>query len=78
MTPDLLGTAAPAPAPARRGRPAVYASPAERQAAYRRRLAGRGLTEVRRVVPITAPGPVPLRSAVIDLSEVRRWPGRRT
>lgn len=62
-----------APAPRRVvGRPALYASQADRQRAYRQRLKERGMREVSRIVRDVRPAQ-PLRSDVIDLSEVRRW-----
>jgi len=54
------------------GRPAVYASAAERQRAYRARLKERGMREISRIVRDVRE-PQPLHSDVIDLSEVRRW-----
>ena len=53
-----------------RGRPKQYATAAERQAAYRARLKERGLRVVSHVVRDVRDDK-PLRSDVIDLSEVR-------
>lgn len=59
--------------PARRGRPAKHASAAERQRAYRARQRKKGMREVKVWSrDVRSPG-VPLRSDIIDLSEVRRW-----
>ena len=75
---SALGQAAAEPAaepaaPARgRGRPRVYSSAAERQKAYRARQKAAGLRVVAVVVRDVRDG-TPLRSGVIDLSEVRRW-----
>jgi len=46
----------------------VYADAAERQRAYRARLAAKGLRIVRRIVRVAPP---PLKSTIIDLSECR-------
>lgn len=54
-----------------RGRPKQYATAAERQAAYRARLKERGLRVVSHVVRDVR-DEQPLRSDVIDLSEVRQ------
>lgn len=56
--------------PPRRGRPAKYGSAAERQKAYRERLKEQGKREIKRIVRDVRE-PQPLRSDVIDLSEVR-------
>jgi hypothetical protein len=61
------------PSPARRGRPAKHASPAERQRAYRARQKERGMREVKTWSRDVRPKDTPLRSDIIDLSEVRRW-----
>jgi hypothetical protein len=57
-----------------RGRPRQHATPAARQAAYRQRLAERGLRVVQRLAPTRSPA---LRSAVIDLSAAGRPPRER-
>jgi len=54
------------------GRPAVYASAAERQKAYRERRKVAGFREVRRVVRDTRPGEQ-IKSDIIDLSAVSKW-----
>jgi len=59
------------PTKIKRGRPSIYANAAERQAAYRSRLETRGMRAVSLIVRI---GSQPLYSAILDLSEVRRWP----
>lgn len=61
------------PSPARRGRPAKHASAAERQRAYRARQKEKGLREVKTWSRDVRSEDVPLRSDIIDLSEVRRW-----
>lgn len=60
------------PPPRRPGRPRIYANAAERQRAYRERLAERGLREVRRVVRDVRE-PQPLRSDVIALDHIPEW-----
>lgn len=50
-----------------RGRPRQHATAAARQAAYRARQRQREAQQ---------PAAAPLRSAVLDLSEVRQWPAR--
>ncbi|MFN9507336.1 MAG: hypothetical protein ACK57J_22735 [Rubrivivax sp.] len=60
----------------RRGRPpkgGAAMTPAERQQAYRDRLAERGLRVVRSTIRDVS-GDEPLTSDVIDLSEVRKPP----
>lgn len=58
-------------APRGRGRPRQYADAAARQAAYRARLKERGMRTVQRVVRDVR-ADQPLRSDIIDLSEVRQ------
>lgn len=58
------------------GRPRQYASAAERQRAYRARLKEAGKRVITRVVRDVRDDARPLASDVIDLSEVRTWPGR--
>ena len=58
-----------------RGRPRQHADAAARQAAYRARLKQAGKRVVSVVVRDTRGG-APLRSDVLDLSEVRAWPKR--
>ena len=71
-TPDLLDpAAAPGEAPRTVGRPRQYASPAERQRAYRQRLKAEGKRVVSRVVRDVRDTSAPLVSDVLDLSEVR-------
>jgi len=53
------------------GRPRQYATPADRQKAYRERLKAQGKRVITRVVRDTR-GEAPLVSDVIDLSEVRQ------
>ena len=71
-TPDLPD-ASSVPSPARRGRPAKHASAAERQRAYRARQKERGMREVKTWSRDVRCQDAPLRSDIIDLSEVRRW-----
>lgn len=59
--------------PARRGRPAKHASAAERQRAYRARQKEKGMREVKVWSRDVRSPDVPLRSDIIDLSEMRRW-----
>lgn len=59
--------------PTKRGRPAKYASAAEKQKAYRERQKAKGLREVKRYI---LDGDAPLSSDTIDLSEVRPWSHR--
>ena len=54
------------------GRPKLYNSPAEKQKAYRERLKTNGKREVKRIVNDTRL-PNPLKSSIIDLSEVRKF-----
>jgi hypothetical protein len=78
--PGMEDTPAPAPAPdtpTRRGRPPVHANAAAKQKAYRERLKSRGMREVRRVVRDCRDEASPLRSDIIDLSEVRGAGGAR-
>ena len=56
------------------GRPKKYASAAERQKAYRARLKEQGKRVVSRVVPDRRDRSEPLKSDIIDLSEVRKKP----
>lgn len=56
------------------GRPKKYASAAERQKAYRARLKERGKRVASRVVPDRRDRSEPLKSDIIDLSEVRKKP----
>lgn len=58
------------------GRPRQYASPAERQRAYRARLKEQGKRVVTRVVRDVRDGQKPLVSDVLDLSQVRGAKGR--
>lgn len=67
-TADLLPDAA---APRGRGRPRQYQDAAARQRAYRERLRERGMRTVQRVVRDVR-ADQPLRSDIIDLSEVRQ------
>lgn len=55
-----------------RGRPRQYQDAAARQRAYRERLKERGMRTVQRVVRDVRDESQPLRSDIIDLSEVRR------
>ena len=55
----------------RRGRPAKYASAAERQQAYRARQKEKGMREVTKWSRDVRSKDAPLSSAIIDLSEVR-------
>lgn len=57
---------------ARRGRPAKHASAAARQRAYRERQREKGLREIKTWTRDVRDGDVPLKSDVIDLSEVRK------
>jgi len=67
----LTGALLPLEAPKRgRGRPAQHADAAAKQKAYRERLKARGLREVRMQVRDVR-GASPLRSDILDLSEVR-------
>lgn len=59
------------------GRPRQYATAAERQRAYRARLRESGMRVITRVVRDVRDDAQPLRSELIDLSEVRTWPGRQ-
>lgn len=61
-----------AAAPRGRGRPRQYQDAAARQAAYRARLKERGMRTVQRVVRDVRSESQPLRSDIIDLSEVRQ------
>lgn len=54
------------------GRPKKYANAAERQKAYRARLKERGKRVSSRVVPDRRDRSEPLKSDIIDLSEVRK------
>ncbi len=56
----------------KRGRPAIHSSNAARQKAYRESLKAKGLREIKRMVPDVRDVNQPLRSSIIDLSEVRR------
>jgi hypothetical protein len=56
-----------------RGRPRVYADDAARQRAYRARRKASGRRVVSRVVMDVRDEGRPLRSDMIDLSEIRRW-----
>ena len=58
------------------GRPRQYASPAERQRAYRQRLKEQGKRVVSRVVRDVRDEKKPLVSDVLDLSQVRGAKGR--
>ena len=55
----------------RRGRPAKYASAAERQQAYRARQKEKGMREVTKWSRDVRSKDAPLSSDIIDLSEVR-------
>ena len=76
---DSTKTASPSPcrsdeaSPARRGRSAKHASAAERQRAYRARQKEKGMREVKVWSRDVRSPDVPLRSDIIDLSEMRRW-----
>lgn len=54
------------------GRPRVYLSNAEKQKAYRARLAAKGITVVTRQILDVSDHEKPLVSDIIDLSEVRQ------
>lgn len=78
--PGMGAAREPAPAPdepKKRGRPPVHANAAAKQKAYRERLKSRGMREVRRVVRDCRDSGTPLRSDIIDLSEVRAGGARR-
>lgn len=56
----------------KRGRPAKYATAAERQKAYRQRLKEAGYREIKRTVIDVRDESQPLSSKLIDLSAIKK------